>query len=147
MLRKVKNFVEDTEKALAGYSAFGLTEPILNDIVVPNITLNSRFAIGLGKGIGQSLPFEMWQLTSAGSIDYDSDSSARDKSEQAATLEQLFAFDGFSFGAGLAFSSIMVFMTEQTRTSILQLLLPKYQKFAFGLGCGADCTFPWMDQK
>jgi len=68
-------------------------------------------------------------------------------SERASTLERLFAFDGFSYGVGFGFSNIIEYMPEQTRPSILQVLLPKYQNFAFGLGYGIGRAFSSLNQK
>src|ERR671919_1333516 len=124
------------------------TESILNDIIMPNTTLNTEFAVGLGEGVGQSLLYGIWQSIATGSIESDaSSSSIRNVSERTNTVEKLFAFDGFSYGVGFGFSSVMEFMPEQTRTSVLQVLVPKYQNFALGLGYGVGRSFPSLNQK
>ena len=151
---KVAGYAKENKDFCRGYGE-GLgrifsywTESILNDIIMPNTTLNTEFAVGLGEGVGQSLPYGIWQSVATGNIECDaSSSSVRNESELTNTLERLFAFDGFSYGVGFGFSSVMEFMPEQTRTSVLQVLVPKYHNFALGLGYGAGRSFPSLNQK
>lgn len=148
MSTKVSGYAKKNKEFCRGYGE-GLgrifsywTEPILNDVIIPNAALDTQFAIGLGEGIGQSLPYDIWRFITNEDVNrYATKSSALNASERNATLERLFAFDGFSYGVGLGSSSIMGFMLEQTRASILQVLIPKYQNFAFGLGYGVGRTF------
>jgi hypothetical protein len=155
MSSKVAGYVKKNKGFCRGYGE-GLgrifsnwTESILNDIIIPNTALNIEFAVGLGKGIGESLSYNIWRFIINGSIGHDaSSSSPENTSERAATLERLFAFDGVSYGVGFGFSNIIEFMPEHNRTSILRILVPKYKNFAFGLGCGVGgSTFPSLNQK
>ena len=151
---KVASYAKKNKEFCRGYGE-GLgrmfsywTESILNDIIIPNITLNTEFAIGLGEGVGQLLPYGIWHSIAAGSIECDaSSSSILNANEHTNTLERLFACGGFSYGVGFGFSSIMEFMLEQTRASCLQVLVPKYQNFAFGLGLGVGYAFPSLNQR
>ncbi len=141
LLRKIETLPEDMGKVLVEYSLIG-PKPCLTTLLCL-MSLDTHFAVGLGEGIGQSLPYDSWQIVTNRGVDHDATTST---SKRAVTLKKLYAFDGFLYGIGSGFSRIIEFIPEQARTLILQMLL-KYRNFAVGLGYGLGRTFPSLNQK